>query len=100
MKKAGQGQIEIALGTTGALASRGTARVHVYAVRGAANTGSPRPLASAVPQMIPKDEVPFWTPEWRELLREGRDEIARGETVEFGGFKDLATWLLTPGDEE
>jgi len=83
-----------------AWASRGSARVVAIRVGGAPTIGSPRPLAHAIPQMMPEDELPFWTPEWRALIQEGHDALAHGESVEFKNFHELATWLLTPNDAE
>ncbi len=58
----------------------------------------PGQLAHGIPQMIPEDELLLWTTQWRALVAEARDEVARGESVEFTNFRDLARWLLSEDD--
>lgn len=57
-------------------------------------------VALTIPQMIPEDELPFWTPEWQELINEGRAALAEGDSVEFANFRELASWLLSPADTQ
>jgi hypothetical protein len=52
-------------------------------------------VSPGLPQMIPADELPFWTREWQELIQEGRDAIAEGDTVAASDFRGLASWLLS-----
>ena len=88
----------VALGET--WASRGSARViHVH-VGGAPAIGSPQPLAMGIPQMVPEDELLFWTQEWRELEGRALAQLQRGEFREFANFREMARHLLRGEDED
>jgi hypothetical protein len=88
----------VALGKT--WASRGSARVvHVY-VSGATAIGGPQQLAPGIPQMIPEEELLFWTPEWRELEGRSLGQLSRGESRQFANFRDMARHLLRGEDED
>lgn len=55
-------------------------------------------LSHVVPQMIPKDELLFWMPEWQALEDEALTQLRRGESREFANFRELASWLLRSED--
>jgi hypothetical protein len=63
---------------------------------GRAASNSPRP--EAMPTMIPRDELFFWTRAWQEGERESAKERARGNVLTFDDPKDLLRWLLDPED--
>lgn len=63
-------------------------------------TSDPGRMAFGVPQMIPEDELLYWTPEWRRLESESLKELkARTQSREFANFKEFANWLLDADED-
>lgn len=48
-----------------------------------------------IPQMIPEDEVFFWTPEWQRLEVAAREDLRAGRSRRFSNIVDAARWLLS-----
>lgn len=39
--------------------------------------------------LIPKDQLWFWTPEWQKMEREADEDIAQGRVKEFSSVEEL-----------
>jgi hypothetical protein len=50
--------------------------------------------------MLPKDELLFWTSEWRQLEEQSMKELSeRREAKEFPSFREFARWLLSTDED-
>jgi hypothetical protein len=53
-----------------------------------------------IPLVIPKDQLYYWTGEWREGVRAARDALANGDYRDFDSDdpNDVVRWLLDTDD--
>ncbi len=63
-----------------------------------ASTWAGSATVAHVPQMIPHEELFFWTAEWQELERAAERDLAGGRHRVFSDFQDAADWLLSETD--
>jgi undecaprenyl pyrophosphate synthase len=93
------GQVGAVFDLATARLSRSSAESFDVVIRQVSTAGDER-LSHVVPQMIPRGELIFWTPEWRALEAESLRELSeRAEPREFSNFRELARWLLSADEE-
>jgi hypothetical protein len=56
-------------------------------------------FAAGIPQMVPSEQLYFWTDEWQRGEQEAEEELRHGQGRQFDTSREAIMWLLSADDE-